>query len=293
MLKPYVKLMRIHHYIKNLLVFAALAFSGQFFVWEKLFTGIIGFASFCMISSTVYIINDICDRKKDQGHPVKRNRPIASGEVSVKNAKLLVFILLFGSIILQIVWRGREKFHILSFLLLILYLAINLAYSFGWKNIPILDISILAAGFLIRVMYGAILTGVTVSNWLYFTVMTAAFYFALGKRRNELRKMPSVETRNVLKEYPVDFLDKNMYVCLTLMNVFYALWSMDKGNSQKPENKYLVFTVPIILIISFKYSMDIEDISSDGDPVEVLLHDKALLILCAIYFVMMFTILYL
>ena len=286
-MKHYLKLMRVHHYIKNFLVFAALACSGQLFNLEKLKTGIAAFISFCMISSVVYIINDICDVEKDRKHPTKCKRPIAAGTVSVKRAWGLAIILL----LIAIACNG-VIFHMASTLLLALYLILNLAYSFGLKNVPIIDVTILVAGFLIRILYGAFVTEITISNWLYLTVSALAFYFALGKRRNELKQIGNGETRQVLKAYPVNYLDKNMGMCMTLANVFYALWSMDKNTMSFYNNEYLIFTVPIVLLITMKYSLNIER-ESDGDPVEVLLHDKVLLILCILYLVVMFVILYL
>lgn len=286
-MKHYIKLMRPHHYIKNLLVFAALACSGQLFDWNKLLACAIGFAAFCAISSVVYIINDIRDKEKDRLHPTKCSRPIASGAVSVKQAWMLACILLFVA-----VFCNSRVFYPASSLFLLLYLCMNLAYSFGMKNVPVLDVTILVAGFLVRVLYGACITEITVSNWLYLTVIALAFYFALGKRRNELKRLSGGETRNVLKRYPASFLDKNMYMCLGLANAFYALWSMDERTAAHYHSNYLVFTVPIVLLITMKYSLDVEG-ESDGDPVEVLLHDKALLVLCLLYFFAMFTILYL
>ena len=102
----------------------------------------------------------------------------------------------------------------------------NIGYSFGLKDVPMIDITILAAGFLVRVMYGAAVTGSAVSDWLNLTVISVAIYCALGKRRNELKRTGS-GTRTVLKNYSPEFLDKNMYLCLALANVFYALWSTD------------------------------------------------------------------
>lgn len=286
-MKHYLKLMRVHHYIKNLLVFAALACSGQLLNLEKLTKGIIAFVAFCMVSSVVYIINDIRDREKDRKHPTKCNRPIAAGTVSVKSAWVLAAVLLIIAIVCICVHPRLS-----SALLPVLYLSINLAYSFGLKNIPIVDISILVAGFLIRILYGAIVTDITISSWLYLTVIALSFYFALGKRRNELKRITDGETRQVLKAYPVAFLDKNMGMCLTLANVFYALWSMDEKTKAFYDNDYLILTVPIVLLITMKYSLDVEG-ESDGDPVEVLLHDKILLALCALYLAVMFAILYL
>ena len=274
-MKYYLKLMRVHHYIKNGLVFAALACSGQLFNLEKLTSGI------------GYIINDIRDREKDRKHPTKCKRPIAAGTVSVKSARVLAAVLLVIAIVCNTL-----TFHVTSTLLLVLYLVLNLAYSFGLKNIPIVDITILVAGFLIRILYGAFVTAITISNWLYLTVIALSFYFALGKRRNELKHISDGETRQVLKAYPINFLDKNMGMCLTLANVFYALWSMDEKTKSFYNNDYLIFTVPIVLLITMKYSLDIEG-ESDGDPVEVLLHDKILLALCVLYLAVMFMILYL
>ncbi|MCD8119992.1 MAG: decaprenyl-phosphate phosphoribosyltransferase [Lachnospiraceae bacterium] len=284
-MKKYLKLMRVHHYIKNLLVFAALICGGQIFNLEKTEAGLAGFAAFCLVSSAVYIINDIRDREKDRKHPSKCHRPIANGTVSVKNAVMLVVILLIAASVCNGLF-----FHLDATLLLALYFVLNILYSLGLKNIPILDISILVSGFLIRIVYGACVTGITVSNWLYLTVISLAFYFSLGKRRNELDRSGG-STRDVLKSYPSSFLDKNMYMCLALANVFYALWSMDENTMRMYGSTRLVLTVPLVLVITMKYSLDIEG-DSDGDPVEVLLSDRILLCLCGAYLVLMFVILY-
>lgn len=288
-MKTYLKLLRVKHYIKNLLVFAALACSGGLFTFPpyKFFSDLIGFGAFCAVSSAVYIINDIRDREKDRLHPTKRDRPIAAGTVSVRRAWFIMAILLLTAAVFNLL-----VFRWTSSALLLLYLVMNLAYSMGLKNIPILDITILAAGFLIRILYGAIITDITISNWLYLTVLALAIYFALGKRRNELKQLGDSGTRQVLTAYPVGFLDKGMGMCLTLANVFYALWSMDERTVTHYHSKYLIFTVPIVLLITLKYSLDIEG-DSDGDPVEVLFRDRVLLLLCLLYLGVMFLILYL
>lgn len=285
-MKNYLKLMRVHHYIKNLLVFAALACSGQFFNPEKLTSGLLAFVSFCLISSVVYIINDIRDREKDSKHPTKCNRPIAAGKISVKNAWTLAAVLFAVVCVCNYL-----IFNLTSSLLLLAYFVLNLAYSFGLKNVPIADIAILVSGFLLRILYGAIVTDIVISNWLYLTVIAVAFYFSLGKRRNELKQLGGNETRKVLKAYPLNFLDKSMTMCLTLANIFYALWSMDDNTAAHYNNDYLIFTVPLVMLITLKYSMTVEG-DSDGDPVEVLLHDKILLLLCGVYAATMFIILY-
>lgn len=278
-MKPYFKLMRVHHYIKNLLVFTALFCSGQMFSIDKLASGTIGFLAFCMISSAIYIINDIFDLKNDQKHPIKCHRPIASGSVSLSHARIMAVVLFLLSVLCNLLVFRPE-----STLLLILYFLINLLYSRGLKNVPIIDIAILVTGFFIRILYGAILTEITISNWLYLTVMALSFYLALGKRRNELQQLGTDETRKVLSSYTVTFLDRSMTSCLTLAIAFYALWSMD--------NNRFIFTVPIVLLITLKYNLDLET-QSNGDPVEVLFHDKILLAMCALYLLIMFLCLYL
>ena len=183
-------------------------------------------------------------------------------------------------------------FHISSSGLLALYLALNLAYSFGLKDLPLLDVTILVSGFLLRMVYGAIITEIAISNWLYLTVITLAFYFSLGKRRNELKRIsPQADTRKSLRFYSESFLDKNMYMCLALAIAFYALWCMDSNTFSLYGGTSPIFTVPIVLLITMKYSMDVEG-ESDGDPVEVLLHDRMLLALCLVYFAVIFAILY-
>lgn len=286
-MKQYLKLMRVHHYIKNLLVFAALACSGRIFQADKLAVGAVGFLAFCLTSSVVYIINDIRDVERDRLHPTKCHRPIASGAVPVNHAKLLGAALAAAALGLHSL-TGQWS----AGLLLVLYLVLNLAYSLGLKNVPLVDVTILVAGFLIRMLYGALITGVEISNWLYLTVFSMALYFAFGKRRNELRNLKGKETRKVLEEYSLEFLDKSMYMCLTLANVFYVLWTMDEATVAFYNTNWLTLTSPIVMLISLKYSIDVEG-NSDGDPVEVLLHDKVLLALVISYLLLMFWFLYL
>lgn len=280
----FLRLMRVRHYVKNLLVFAALGCSGLLFRPDRLTAALAGFAAFCAVSSAVYIVNDLRDREKDRLHPVKRNRPIASGEVSPGSAKVLA-----GALLLAAAFFAGLTGHPRSGVLPALYFALNTAYSLGLNNWPLADVAILSSGFLIRVAYGAVVAGVELSGWLYLVITTLALYLALGKRRNELARTGG-EARNVLRYYSLAFLDKNMYMSLTLTNAFYALWCMD-GLTSSRYGVSPLFTVPVVLLITMRYSMDVEG-DSDGDPVEVLLHDRLLLVLCLIYFACMFTILY-
>ena len=274
-LLSYLKLMRVKHYIKNLLIFLPLIFSMNFYDLNKDIKTLIGFILFSLVSSIIYIINDINDIEKDKKHPKKCKRPLASGELTKKEAYILLIILalivIIGNVILRTSWY--------SIVILVSYLILNILYSKILKNIPIIDVICLVIGFVLRVIYGASLIDVQVSNWLYLTIISFAFYLALGKRRNELQA--GGDTRKVLKFYNKEFLDKNMYMFLTLMLVFYSMWCVDESNIAKFDNK-LIYTVPILMIIAMKYSFNIEN-SAEGDPVEVLLSDKVLMILVLLF----------
>ena len=281
-MKKYLYLMRVHHYIKNILIFMPLIFSGNLTDRRKFTATLLGMIAFSLVTSAVYIINDIRDAEKDRMHPTKKNRPIASGAVTPFHAVVLMVFILIAAVVLLVVSDATAG----SYALVFLYLFINVAYSMGLKDVPLLDVTILASGFLLRVLFGAVLTGTEVSEWLY--LLSGAFYFSLGKRRNELQKKKDGDTRKVLKYYTRDFLDKNMYMCLALLNTFYALWCKDITNAGM---EYAMWTVPIVILICMKYSLTVEG-NSEGDPVEVLLHDRVLMALCVVYGIVMIGMLY-
>lgn len=286
-MKKYLKLMRIHHYLKNALIFLPLIFSRKLLEPKALLVSIFGLIAFSFLASVVYIINDIQDVENDRKHEVKRNRPIASGEVSIKAAWVLVAVLVFLSIVFNYLAAGKNLY---AWIFIALYALLNVLYSFGAKDIPILDVTILVSGFVLRVLYGATIVSVVLSNWLYLTVLSMAFYLALGKRRNEIEKQ-GTNARGVLRYYNHNFLDKNMYMCLTLTIIFYALWCVDPHTIATHSNGNIVWTVPLVLIICMKYSLNIEG-NSQGDPVDVLLHDKILMFLIFIYGLITFAIIY-
>ncbi len=279
-MKKYLKLMRIKHYIKNLLILLPIIFSGNITNIEILKIGFLGFISFSLISSVVYIINDIRDKEKDSKHPTKKNRPIANGSVSVKKACILGSILFISALVVAAI---ASKSNIYPYIIISSYFIFNIAYSFGLKNIPIVDVAILVSGFIFRILFGSMITNIEISNWLYLTVITFAFYLGLGKRRNELiRVNKSDKVRDVLKHYNKDFLDKNMYMNLTLSIAFYTLWTIDQNTIKAIGSNNLIYSVPILILICMKYSLQVEG-DSDGDPVEVLFKDKGLLLLSTLF----------
>lgn len=270
--------MRPNHYLKNLLIFTPLLFSRNLFNLDMLTQTLLGFFAFSLIASSVYIINDIQDVENDRKHPTKCKRPLASGEIKLGTAKILIVLLIVIATIISY-FIASDSLTVLFWLYI--YLGINIAYSNGLKNIPIIDVVILVSGFVLRVLFGAEITGIEISNWLYLTILSMSFYLSLGKRRNELVRQKS-GTRAVLKYYNKDFLEKNMYVNLGLTIAFYALWTVDPITLERFNGNSLIWTVPLVIVICMKYSLNVEG-DSEGDPVEVLLGDKLLMLLVGIF----------
>ena len=283
-----VRLMRPRHYIKNLLIFVSITFDRNLFNPAVLVRVLLGFAAFCLLTSAVYVVNDIRDVEADRQHEIKCRRPIASGAVSLRAAWVLAAVLLAAALAIQLAVFGGQGG---SLLFMLAYFAVNLGYSLGLKHVPFLDIILLVMGFVLRVVYGAAIVGSSTSAWVYLTVFALSFYLGLGKRRNELVKTKG-GTRKVLQYYSYEFLDKFMYLCLTLAVTFYALWSADGEVAAKYGTDKLVWTVPMVIILLMKYSADIES-NSYGDPVDVILQDKVLLALGVLFGLVMIALIYL
>lgn len=263
-IKSYLKLIRVKHYVKNVLIFIPIIFANAI-TRANVKSTVLGFIAFSLMASTIYIINDIRDVKNDRLHPVKKNRPIASGAVSIFEANVIAIIMFIAALVINYFVKN----HIVSYSLLLTYFSLNLFYSFGLKKRPIVDIMLLVSFYILRVYYGGTIVGVGISDWLFLTITFASLFLAFGKRRNEYLK--SKDTRDVLKLYTKDFLDKFMYMSLALTLVFYSLWVIEQGV------KYLSFSVLIVFTVFLKYSLIVEG-ESDGDPIEVLSKNKSLLL---------------
>lgn len=278
-MREYLKLIRIKHWIKNFLIFIPII-CGDVVNYDNIITTILGFFSFSFASSCIYIINDIKDMEKDKLHPRKKKRPLASGKISKKSAIIISMIMLIGSLTLN--YLTNIKLIDISLYILLIYIIINILYSFGLKNIAIIDVMLLMLGFILRVYYGSFLIDIEVSNWLFLTIMSGALFLGLGKRKKEL-----IHNKNVrlsLKEYNKEFLDKFQYTTLSMTLLFYSLWTMEKNID------YLVYTIPIVVIIFMRYCLDIEK-QEEGDPATIFYSDIFLLVTCFLYAVIMLLIL--
>ena len=259
-----VRLLRPRQWVKNIFVFAPLVFAGEFKSAAALAQALLAFGLFCMASSAAYVLNDLLDIERDRKHPVKsRTRPLASGAVSVVAGRALLGSL-YG-LLVAAWWLQPAVAPVLG-----LYLALNIAYSLGLKQQPVLDIFCIAFGFVLRVYAGAEALAVPVSSWMFVTTLCLALYLAAVKRRQELSQRGS-EAREVLQHYSVALVDRYAEMAAMGALVFYSLFVM----SSRPE---LVVTVPVVLFGLFRYWYVVETLEGGESPTDVLLSDLPLML---------------
>jgi 4-hydroxybenzoate polyprenyltransferase len=275
----YIKQLRPKNWLKNVFVFIPLIFALELLNVEKLMPTTMMFATFCLASSAVYIFNDIRDVENDRLHPVKSNRPIASGTIGIKAAVVFAVILTAAAFGLAFYVNA------LAMLVIALYVAENILYSAYLKHRPIFDCFCIATGFILRVYAGSFASGGGVSDWLFLTVVAMSLFMAFGKRRGEILKVSAANRRPVLEYYDLDFLNGMMFACAGLSVVFYALWAMNRG-------MYMIYTVPIIIFIVCKYLLILHENDSHGDPTSVILNSKALISACGAYALLTIVLLY-
>lgn len=273
--KVFFDLIRIKHWIKNCLIFIPVI-CAKLISFENILITILGFVSFSFATSFVYIVNDIRDVEKDKLHPRKKNRPLPSGKIKKSTAICIAVLMISLALIINTCINNCLSSFSLGFV--VTYIILNLGYSFGLKNVAILDVVILATGFILRVYYGAEIVNVEVSNWLFLTVLNASLFLGLGKRRKEI--INNKNSRKVLEEYNEQFLDKFQYLTLTLMFVFYSLWAIEQNIN------FLFLTIPLLMIIFMRYCL-INEKSEEGDPTTIIYQDKSLFGLCFLYAILM------
>lgn len=287
-IKYIIKQLRVKHYVKNGLIFIPLIFSGLLLQGEKLeylVKSIWGFVAFCLSASFVYVVNDLFDAKKDRNHSKKRKRPIAAYMIKSYEAVLMLVTI---AVVVGLIFAEFLGMNLWALIIVISYVIVNLLYSFALKKVPIVDVFILALCYVIRVYFGASIIGVGVSKWLYLTIICASLYMGYGKRRGEAKSEEGKDTRKVIGKYSYNFLDKNIYLCLTMCLVFYSLWAVDfRAGVEGYFNSILVLiSIPLVMFILMRYSLDIEKSDTSADPIEVLLKDYVLLGSALIYIAM-------
>ncbi len=264
----YIRLLRPRQWVKNLLVFVPLLFAAPSFDWmaRNAPSVLLAFLSFSLLSSAIYVFNDIRDLERDRLHPVKRKRPLPSGEVPVPSAALLGILLFLLSLAAgyPLGW---------TFLLVLLTYALNnLLYTLYLKNYQLFDVFSIAFGFVLRVYAGAVAIDVPVSEYLFLTVFFLALFLAIGKRRYELLLLGDggKAHRKVLRHYSVYYLDQLMNISATLTLVVYTIYTLEGAREG------MVFTVPIVVFGLFRYYHITHNLKR-GEPSDDLLSDPLIL----------------
>ena len=259
-----IKLVRPKQWVKNSFVFAPLIFAGEFLHPDSVYSTLLAAFLFCIAASAVYIVNDLKDIEKDRIHPEKsKKRPLASGQVSPQSA-IILLILLY--IVLISFWAVVPNVIYVIFI----YLALNWAYTLKLKHEPVIEIFIVAFGFVLRVYAGAMALTVPVSHWMFITTLSISLYLASIKRRQELLQSGS-QSRGVLAYYSVTLIDRFAEMSAVTAVVFYSLYVMEV----QPK---LVVTVPLVIFGLFRYWYIVETLKGGESPTDVIIQDKQILL---------------
>ena len=288
MLRAIIKSMRPRQWTKNGFIYFALFFDRQVFQLGPLLRTTAGFVLFCLVSGVVYIINDIADAEADRHHPAKSNRPIASGKLPVPIAWTASGLILVVSLVLGYLLEPAFA------AVLAVYFLLNLAYSLRLKHVPILDVIIIALGFVLRVHAGVTLITVErFSPWLYVVTTLGALYIGLGKRRSELALLASGagSHRKVLDGYTIPLLDQYITIVSATTIVAYSLYTFSAPNL--PANHSMMLTIPFAIYSIFRYLYIIQVTHAAGAPEEVLLTDRPLQISMVLWGLAMLLVFYL
>ena len=262
---------RPRDWTKNLLVFSGVIFSRSLTDVNNLRISLLGFMVFCCASSAVYLFNDLCDLKEDREHPIKQNRPLASGQLNINFARVSM-VFLFAVAAFGALQLDR------SFALVIgAYVATCLAYSLRLKDIVILDVILIASGFVLRAVSGAVLIGVEVSEWLVLCTSMVALLVGFGKRRHELVLMEDAAEnhRRSLGDYSIDFLNSIMNICAGAAVLTYALYTRADETVARVGSRWMLITIPFVVYGIFRYLFLIHKRQAGGDPVQLLFRDGA------------------
>jgi 4-hydroxybenzoate polyprenyltransferase len=281
--------LRPGQWTKNLFVFAGILFSQNIFELSLLVRAVSAFLVFCLLSGTVYIINDLTDLSQDRNHPSKCKRPLASGRLTVSHA-------IVSSIILACLSLGFSYCLGLSFFLVALtYLLLQLAYSFYLKHIIILDVFAIAFGFMLRVVAGAAVISVEISSWLLICTILLALLLGFGKRRHESVSLGNgaESCRKPQGEYSSHLLDQMISVVTSSTVVAYTLYTISVETTMKFGSKNLIFSIPFVLYGVFRYLYIMHRKSSGGDPANILITDRPLMICVILWMLTVGVVLYL
>ncbi|MDE2399976.1 MAG: UbiA family prenyltransferase [Patescibacteria group bacterium] len=276
---PMLRLMRPYSWIKNFFIFVPLFFAKDFFVYSKLTLVTLAFIVFCLTASSVYILNDIFDKEQDQKHSTKKNRPIASGAVSIKSAIILLCSLLI--VVVAVIYFFIPQI----FWLMVLYFLLNVLYSKYFKHIAILDILLVSTFYFIRIMVGGIAAMVPISNWLLLCIIFISLFLIVAKR---LAEFSQDDKRIVLLQYTPEFLNAMLIISATLVIIAYSLYSVLVLNSN-----VAVFSIFLVILGIVRYLFLVFTTHKAEYPEKVIIADKVIFLSSLAWILTMFFIIYL
>jgi 4-hydroxybenzoate polyprenyltransferase len=290
MIKNYFKLFRIPQWIKNTFVFVPLLFSQHLFEGDYFITVLTGFFLFSLVSSMVYIINDIIDIDADRAHPAKRRRPLPSGAISIKSAVIALVIISAVTIFLLF------YFNLGFILIVVIYFILNIFYSTIFKHIVLLDVFSIAAGFMLRVMAGAVIIDVYISSWLILTTMFISLFLGVMKRHSELYlaepEGESQLTRKVLAYYSQTFTQQMATVAAAGVIICYALYSVAARTVSVFGTENLIYTTPFVVFGIFRY-MFLVYINQQGEnTTNIMISDIPMIVNIFLYLASVIVIIY-
>lgn len=287
-LKDVVHLLRPSQWTKNGVVFAALIFAKHLFVVDQFLAVMGGFWCFCMVASGCYVMNDLRDCERDRQHPLKSLRPLPSGRVSQSVAVVLSIALMIAGLAFAAVLH--TGFAVLVFA----YLLLQVAYTFAFKDVVILDVMSIATGFVIRAVAGGVIIAVPVSQWLVICTFLGALFLGFCKRRHELVLLEgrATEHRESLREYSPYFLDQMISVVTASTVVAYAIYTASPEVREKLGTENLYLTIPFVLFGIFRYLYIVHQREEGGNPTQVLLTDRPIIACVLLWIVAVTLILY-
>ena len=280
--------MRYRQWIKNLVVFAALIFAKKWMFLPLTGRAAVAFVLFCCASGAVYIINDLFDADRDRRHPVKSRRPIASRALGVVPAVTAAILLLTGSLMAGFALSPPFGAILLT------YVAINLVYSFWLKEVVIIDVMVIASGFVLRAVAGALVIDVPISHWLIMCTILLSLFLALCKRRQEVESLGNAQVhRASLQDYSLDFIDQMINVVTPSTLVAYILYAVSPEVEMKLGTAHLYLTVPFVLYGIFRYLYLVHRKGGGGNPTQTLLTDLPLMVCVGLWTLTVNVLLYL
>jgi len=289
MLADLIVLARPRQWIKNGVVLAALVFGGEAAHADKIGLAFVAVAVFCLLSSAVYTLNDLVDREQDHVHPLKKDRPLASGRISSGQAWVFALALLAGAAALSLVLP--ERFLIAAGA----YVILNVLYTLVLKHVIIVDVMTIALGFVIRAVAGTVAIDVPASHWLFIMTLLLALFLAFGKRRHELLLLEDDASahRRSLSKYSPYLLDQCMGVTTASVVVMYMFYTLSPEVTARLGTPYLYLTIPFVVYGVFRYLYLMHREAKGGSPTQVLIDDKPILAAVVLWLVAVIVILYL